>query len=175
MKYLKGLASSSKFEVKDVFGKKIAEYQYDEQAKMNMEKAFAKQLANLRKEWIANASFDVRNPIRWNGDTTERRPLSISDFVNTELIKYSLDNCGRSLPNVIDSLKESQRKALWVAIKTGLFFHKESRKLAQMSARTAELSGYHHGEAILADTIARMAQVFAGSNNVALFYPDGQF
>src|SRR3990167_3360182 len=48
-------------------------------------------------------------------------------------------------------------------------------KVAQFGALVALHSAYHHGEQNLYDTIVRMAQNFPGSNNVSLFYPDGQF
>ena len=39
--------------------------------------------------------------------------VNISGHLDLEHIKYSLDDCGRSLPNVFDGLKESQRKILY--------------------------------------------------------------
>ena len=44
-----------------------------------------------------------------------------------------------------------------------------------MTGYISEHSAYHHGEASLNKTIVGMAQEFVGSNNIALFMPNGQF
>jgi DNA topoisomerase-2 len=48
-------------------------------------------------------------------------------------------------------------------------------KVAQLAGYVSEQTAYHHGEASLHSTIVHMAQNFAGSNNVPLLYPAGQF
>ena len=36
--------------------------------------------------------------------------MDISDYLNIDQIKFSIDDCGRSIPNIFDGLRESQRK-----------------------------------------------------------------
>ena len=58
IKYLKGLGSNSKKEIKDVFGKRVVQFLCDELAIESMEMAFGKD-SDKRKEWIS--SFDPKN------------------------------------------------------------------------------------------------------------------
>jgi len=78
----------------------------------------------------------------------------------------------RSIPNVMDGLKTSQRKILYSAFKRNL---KSEIRVAQFAGYVSEHSGYHHGEASLNDAIVGMAQDFVGSNNMAWLVPQGQF
>jgi DNA topoisomerase-2 len=76
---------------------------------------------------------------------------------------------------LFDGFKESHRKIIYSAFKRGLDYKGESLKVAQFAGYVAEHSNYHHGEQILYDTIIKMAQRFVGSNNVPLFFNDGQY
>jgi DNA topoisomerase-2 len=178
-KYYKGLATTSVKDVPDTFGVKMLEYNMDNDALSNINKAFSEgklagqKYTDIRKEWIAG--YDEDNSNFSLDDTGVTSNMNISDFVNEELIKYSFDNCERSLPSCIDGLKESQRKVLFAFIKRNLTYTGKSVKVAQLSAYTAEHSNYHHGEANLADVIKKMACDYTGSNNIPLFYRDGQF
>ena len=174
VKYYKGLASSTVENAHETYGKKIVEYIYDEEAKENMNKAFLSELTALRKEWVGNYTVE-RAPVAWHGDGVERCSLTLTSFIDNELIKFSRADCARSLPNVMDGLKECQRKTLYVAFKTNQKYSGNSVKVAQFGARVAELSEYHHGENNLSPAIVKMAQNFAGSNNIPLLFRDGQF
>jgi DNA topoisomerase-2 len=79
----------------------------------------------------------------------------------------------RSIPNLCDGLKVSQRKILYACFKKNLF-NKEI-KVAQLSGYVSENASYHHGEASLQGAIINMAQDFVGSNNINLLLPKGQF
>ena len=98
--------------------------------------------------------------------------VSYEDFVNRDLIHFSNYNLERSIPNIVDGLKTSQRKILFSAFKRNL---RSEIRVAQLAGYVSEHSGYHHGEASLNDTIVGMAQDFVGSNNVAWLVPQGQF
>jgi DNA topoisomerase II len=52
-----------------------------------------------------------------NHDTEE---ISIQDFVNKELILFSMADNIRSIPSVVDGLKPGQRKVIWGCIKRNL-------------------------------------------------------
>lgn len=172
-KYYKGLGTTKPEDVPDTFGLKMVEFVSDENAYTNMQKAFHSKHADARKEWLADyspesSSFSL-------DDVGESTQMSISNFVNGELIKFSHADCARSLPNGIDGLKESQRKILYAVKKRKLKYSGTSLKVAQLAGYTAEHSNYHHGEKNLFDTIIGMANEFPGTNNIPLLYRDGMF
>lgn len=98
--------------------------------------------------------------------------IKYSDFVNKELILFSMADLQRSIPSMVDGLKPGQRKILFCSFKRN--FVKEA-KVAQFSGYVSEHSAYHHGEQSLAGTIIGMAQDYVGSNNINLLQPNGQF
>ena len=126
---------------------------------------FHKKKADLRKEWLSGYDRQLRVD-------TKAKDLSLGDFVNKEMIHFSKYDCDRSIPNLMDGLKVSQRKILFSAFKKNLT---QEIKVAQFSGYVSENSGYHHGEASLNGAIVNMAQDFVGSNNIHLFSPNGQF
>ncbi|NDC43018.1 MAG: hypothetical protein EBZ77_15955, partial [Chitinophagia bacterium] len=91
-----------------------------------------------------------------------------NDFINQELIQFSIDDCRRSIPHLFDGFKESHRKVMYSAFKRNLRYSGQTLKVAQFSGYVAEHSGYHHGENNLLDTIIKLAQRFVGSNNVCV-------
>ena len=98
--------------------------------------------------------------------------LSISDFVNKELILFSMADNIRSIPSMVDGFKPGQRKVLFGCFKRKL---KREIKVAQLAGYVAEHSAYHHGEASLLMTIVGLAQAYVGSNNINVLDPNGQF
>ncbi|KAG5564885.1 hypothetical protein RHGRI_000924 [Rhododendron griersonianum] len=98
--------------------------------------------------------------------------IKYSDFVNKELILFSMADLQQSIPSMVDGLKPGQRKILFCSFKCN--FVKEA-KVAQFSGYVSEHSAYHHGEQSLASTIIGMAQDYVGSNNINLLQPNGQF
>lgn len=42
------------------------------------------------------------------------------DFVNKELVQFSIANCQRSIPSMLDGLKPGQRKILFCCFKRNL-------------------------------------------------------
>ena len=176
-KYYKGLGTSNDEEIRETFGKKIIEYVSDEHTDFNVNKVFHVKHANERKTWLSQY-----NPTNLDGVSLEdeneneyNSRMSISDFINTEMIKFSIDDCKRSLPNILDGLKESHRKILYSCILKGLKYSSQTLKVAQLAGYVAEKSNYHHGEQNLFDTITKMANEFPGSNNIPLLFRNGQF
>lgn len=167
VKYYKGLGTSSSQEVKDTFGKKVIRFMYDDKAKHTLNKVFHQKHAAERKQWM-----EEYNPKNYKPVEDE---CPISHFIDHELIRFSIDDCRRNLPNLFDGLKLSQRKILYSVFKKNLSFSGTSMKVAQLAGYVAEVSNYHHGEQCLFDTIIRMTHSFVGSNNVPLLFPDGQF
>ena len=167
VKYYKGLGTSNDQEIKESFGEKVVNMIMDENADENFNLVFHKNLATDRKNWLltldeANYNVPLEN-------------YEISRFFNQDFIKYSIDDCKRSIPNLFDGLKNSQRKILYAVFKKNLQYNAKSLKVAQLAAFTAECSLYHHGEQNLSDTIVKLAHDFVGSNNIPLLFADGQF
>lgn len=171
-KYYKGLGSSKTEDVPDTFGIKMVEFVNDENSSNNMMKVFHKNHADERKDWLSK--YDPNNEISLD-DVGETHQMGMTDFIDGELIKFSISDCKRSIPSGIDGLKESQRKILYAVKKKKLKYSGKSFKVAQLSGYVAEHTNYHHGEQNMYDTITKMAQEFPGSNNIPLLYGDGQF
>lgn len=172
-KYYKGLGTTREEDVPDTFGLKMIEYVNDVDITSNMNKIFHKKYSDARKEWLSEYA-----PERYLFSLDDQKgvcTMTISDFLNGEMIKFSHADCSRSLPNGIDGMKESQRKILYAVRKRNLKFSGSSLKVAQLSGYTAEHSNYHHGEQNLQDTIVNMASGYPGTNNIPLLYPDGGF
>jgi len=176
VKYYKGLGTSTSAEAKEYFGvvgDLTTGYAWDDpQDDTAVELAFKKQMANARKGWI------VENTAR--PQTFERRELSVPlrDFINKELVHFSIADVVRSIPSLVDGLKPSQRKVLFGALKKKAASSSSSSdeiKVSQLSGYVAEVSAYHHGEVSLQGTIINMAQDYVGSNNINLLVPSGQF
>ena len=172
VRYFKGLGTSRDSDIKQDFGKRIVHLVRDDQANEMMQNVFGNEESDFRKQWLQNHKVETEFPTIKDG---EIEFLNVSDFLNKELILYSIDHCKRSIPSVVDGLKESTRKVLYGAFKKNLKFSGESLKVAQFSNYVAEKTNYHHGELNLYDTVIKMAQRFVGSNNIPLFYNDGQF
>jgi DNA topoisomerase-2 len=47
-------------------------------------------------------------------------------------------------------------------------------KVAQLAGHVSEVTCYHHGEQSLQQAIIGMAQIFVGTNNINILYPNGQ-
>jgi DNA topoisomerase-2 len=99
--------------------------------------------------------------------------IAISDFINRELILFSMADNIRSLPSAVDGLKPGLRKIIFACFKRNLV--KGEIKVAQLSGYVAEHSAYHHGEQSLQSSIVGLAQNFVGSNNINMLEPRGQF
>ena len=173
VKYFKGLGTNTNKEVAAVFGKKMIEFVKDDAADQNLNKVFNNKMADKRKEWIEQYDPEKVEEIV---SREQIQTLPISDFLNNEMILFSIDDCSRSIPNIIDGFKESHRKIFHtVANIKKLKYSGKEMKVAQLAGAVAEKTGYHHGESILYDTITKMAQDYVGSNNIPLLYRGGQF
>ncbi|GAV86071.1 DNA_gyraseB domain-containing protein/DNA_topoisoIV domain-containing protein/Toprim domain-containing protein/HATPase_c domain-containing protein [Cephalotus follicularis] len=169
IKYYKGLGTSTSEEGKEYFSnlkKHKKDFIWmDEQDDQAIELAFSKKKIDARKNWLSQ--FEPGTYL----DQTENL-IKYRDFINKELILFSLADLHRSIPSMVDGLKPGQRKILFCAFKRN--FVKEA-KVAQFSGYVSEHSAYHHGEQSLAGTIIAMAQDYVGTNNINLLQPNGQF
>ena len=128
--------------------------------------AFAKQKANERKSWLKNYKPELIL-------NNENKKITFDEFINKDLIHFSNSDNIRSIPNLIDGLKPSQRKILYGSIKRKLY--NQEIKVSQLSGYIAEHTEYHHGENSLQGAIINMAQDYCGSNNLNLLNPNGNF
>ena len=117
VKYYKGLGTSTAKEAKEYFNdldRHQLEFEYiDEEDDSHIDLAFNKKLADKRKEWLAT----------WQeGDFVDHSldHLRYRDFVNKELILFSLADCARSIPSLVDGLKPGQRKIMYACFKRRL-------------------------------------------------------
>lgn len=101
--------------------------------------------------------------------------ITIDNLFNNDVRSFSVYANQRSIPHILDGLKPSQRKALYVLIKRSSSIPETGIKVSQLAAAVAEQSHYHHGEASLEATIVGLAQDYTGSNNLNYFVPLGQF
>jgi DNA topoisomerase II len=165
VKYYKGLGTSTRDEAKDYFSKVNAvKFNYDDNSDESIELAFNKQRADDRKTWLKSYNRTALIPTG--------NKLLYDEFIHKDLIHFSYYNLERSIPNMMDGLKTSQRKILYAAFKRNLT---QEIRVAQFAGYVSEHTGYHHGEASLNETIIGMAQDFMGANNIPWLVPQGQF
>ena len=171
IKYYKGLGTSTGREAQEYFSnierhKIDFEYKNDEDDEcINL--AFNKKKAEDRKNWLMNFNPNDNQNINLDIET-----LSYKDFINKELILFSLYDNQRSIPSLCDGLKPSERKILYGCFLRNL---REEIKVNQLIGYISEHTAYHHGEQSLGLTIVAMSQNFVGSNNINLLLPIGQF
>ena len=167
IKYYKGLGTSTGKEFKEYFeNKKIVSFvSTGETTRDAIDMVFNKKRASDRKTWLE--VYDRKNYL-----DTGKEQVTYEDFISKEMIHFSKYDCERSIPNLMDGLKTSQRKILFTAFKRNLT---NEIKVAQFSGSVSELSCYHHGEQSINGAIVNMAQNFVGSNNINLLEPKGQF
>ena len=167
IKYYKGLGTSTGKEFREYFErKKIVGFEHNGELSDNaIDMVFNKKRADNRKEWLE--VYDRKSYL-----DTSKKSISYEEFINKELIHFSKYDCDRSIPNLMDGLKTSQRKILYCAFKKNLT---SEIKVAQFSGYVSENSCYHHGEASLNGAIVGMAQNYVGSNNINILMPNGQF
>jgi len=167
IKYYKGLGTSDPKEAKKYFidDKKINYFKTDT-CLNTLDLAFNNKRADDRKVWLSKYEIG-KNIIDFDNSA-----LSYTDFINKELIEFSMYDCKRSIPVIYDGLKPSQRKILYCAFKRNLI---KEIKVSQFAGYVSEHGAYHHGEASLLGAIINMAQSFVGHKNINCFIPRGQF
>ncbi len=168
-KYYKGLGTSTTNEAQVYFrdlDKHLKEFDVMKDSEVELiELAFSKKKADERKEWLRQ--FKPGTYL----DHSERE-VSYTNFINKELILFSMADNLRSIPSVVDGLKPGQRKVLFTCFKRNL---KKDMKVVELAGSISGLTAYHHGDASLQGTIVGLAQTFVGSNNLNCLEPSGNF
>lgn len=168
-KYYKGLGTSTNEESESYFrdlDNHLKEFHTmkDEEEKL-IDLAFSKKKADDRKEWLRQFK-----PGTFLDHAAGK--ISYTDFVNKELILFSMADNMRSVPSIVDGLKPGQRKVLFACFKKNL---KKDMKVVELAGFVSGITAYHHGEASLQQTIVGLAQDFVGSNNVNVLEPSGNY
>lgn len=169
IKYYKGLGTSTSKDAKQYFSdlpKHVKSFSpISDPDRELIDLAFNKKKADDRKNWLGE--FVPGTYLDHSASS-----ISITDFINKELILFSMADNVRSIPSVVDGLKQGQRKVLFSCFKRNL---KSEIKVAQLVGYIGEQSAYHHGEQSLCATVVNMAQDYVGSNNINLLLPLGSF
>lgn len=168
-KYYKGLGTSSTEESQEYFNDldkhhKDFEVMKDEEQEL-IELAFSKKKADERKEWLRQ--FKPGTFFDYSVDK-----ITYTDFINKELILFSMADNIRSIPSVIDGFKPTQRKVMYTCFKRNI---RKDMKVVELAGLISGLTAYQHGDVSLQQTIVGLAQSFVGSNNINTLEPAGQF
>jgi len=99
---------------------------------------------------------------------------TITEYLDNDYHEYAtyvIEN--RAIPSVIDGLKPTQRKVVFIANKVWKNGNEKSYKVFQLTGRIAADAHYHHGDSSLNSAIIGMAQKF--KNSMPLLQEIGQF
>lgn len=96
--------------------------------------------------------------------------MKIDQFFQKDFSAFATYSSYRGLAHAIDGLKPSSRKVMCCSKAL-----KEKTKVASLAARVIDNLEYLHGASSLEGVITGMAQNFAGTNNVNLLEPKGDF
>ncbi|KAF2001853.1 type II DNA topoisomerase [Amniculicola lignicola CBS 123094] len=169
-KYYKGLGTSDTrdaqiyFKDLDAHLKKFHTMKEHEEGFIEL--AFSKKKADARKEWLRD--FIPGNHLDLSGESH----ISYDDFVNKELILFSMADNLRSIPSVVDGFKPGQRKVLYTCLRRNL---KKDVKVVDLAGSVSGTTDYAYGDASMQGTIIGLAQNFVGSNNINCLEPSGNF
>ncbi|TVY56465.1 DNA topoisomerase 2, partial [Lachnellula cervina] len=168
-KYFKGLGTSGPEDAQIYFTNLDQHLREFETIKPEEEElfdlAFSKKKVDARKIWLGNFL-----PGTYLDHST--KTLTYDNFVNKELILFSMADNLRSIPSVIDGFKPGQRKVMFACFKRNLV---RDMKVVELGGYVSENTAYHHGEASMYMTIVGLAQNFVGSNNINCLEPSGNF
>lgn len=168
-KYFKGLGTSKTSDAEIYFrdlDRHLKEFHTmkDKEADL-FELAFSKKKADARKEWLREFQ-----PGTYLDLTTPK--ISYDDFVNKELILFSMADNLRSIPSLVDGFKPGQRKIMYTCFKRNL---KKDVKVVDLGGSVSGMTDYAYGDASMQQTIIGLAQNFVGSNNINCLEPSGNF
>jgi len=127
--------------------------------------AFDEKYADDRKVWLSN--YDKNNILEY-----DKTNITYTEFIDGGLKHFSNYDNVRNLPNIMDGLKPSQRKIMYICFEDNI---KKGIKVADLASEVSKRTAYKHGNKSLEDAIISMASDFTGSNNINLLVPDGNF
>ena len=95
--------------------------------------------------------------------------MTITDFLNNELVDYAKYSTIRAIPSYIDGLKNSSRKIIYTALSE----LSKPTKVSVFSGVTQLKTLYLHGD--ISDTVVNLSREFTGTNNLPLLQGSGNF
>jgi DNA topoisomerase-2 len=170
-KYFKGLGTSSAALAKEYF-RHLAEHvvvvvHRGAESSHSLDLAFNKKRSDDRKAFLT--ACDPRAFVDYKQAET-----TVDAFVTSELLpQYALASVVRAIPSVVDGFKEALRKCFHGA--RILKIPSGGISVANAAGEIASKTKYHHRATALEDTLIGMAADYAGTPNVNLFLPLGQF
>jgi len=169
-KYYKGLGTSDTRDAETYFSDldkhlKTFHTMQDKEVEL-IDLAFSKKKADDRKQWLQK--FVPGTFLDMSG----KEKISYDDFINKELILFSMADNFRSIPSLVDGFKPGQRKILYTALRRNL---KKDIKVVELAGQVMGQTAYAYGETSLQQTIVGLAQTFVGSNNINVLEPSGNF
>lgn len=168
--YFKGLGTSSSAMAKDYFRElsrnTIVLRHTGSACGDALDLAFNRKRADDRRSFLSS-QCDPRAFVPYaEAETT------LSTFVTDELLpQYALSTLRRAIPS-LDGFKEATRKVFFGVRVLNL---REGISVANVAGKIAARTAYHHRGTSLEDTIIGMAANYAGTSNVNLLVPLGQF
>lgn len=166
--YYKGLGTSDPEESKEYFrslAQHLLPFEWDTDKNHDrIDMIFRTKRSDERKKWMLE--IEPKEVEKYE------TPTQISSFLDNEMITFSLSDNIRSIPDIYDGLKPSQRKILHTALKKNII---KKYGVASLGGIVKSETKYHHGEVSLEQGIVNMAQDFVGSNNISLLVPKGAF
>lgn len=169
-KYYKGLGTSTPQDAQQYFSnldKHLKEFHTMQENEANLiDLAFSKKRADERKAWLG----EFKPGTYLDHGAVDK--ITYDDFVNKELILFSMADNIRSIPSMVDGLKPGQRKVLFTCFKRNL---QKDVKVVELAGSCSEMTAYAHGDTSLQQTIVGLAQTFVGSNNLNCLEPSGNF
>ncbi|TKX21256.1 DNA topoisomerase-like protein 2 [Elsinoe australis] len=169
-KYFKGLGTNETTDAEIYFAdldKHLKEFHtMQEHEHQLIDLAFSKKKADERKMWLQN--FVPGTYLDMSG--TDK--ITYDDFINKELILFSMADNQRSIPSLVDGFKPGQRKVLYTCFRLNL---KKDQKVVSLAGSIMSLTAYSYGDTSLQQTIVGLAQNFVGSNNINTLEPSGNF
>ncbi len=165
IKWLKGLASSDNNDAK----------RYMQNIMGNSKRIKLLEADKPFLEQMFGKDSDPRKDLLMNKLPTEldytRSEYDVSELLHSEYLDYMFYSLKRAIPNMIDGLKDVNRKIVFSAkqLKQGV-----EMKVSNFASSVMEQTDYHHGPVSIEDAVANMSQCYTGANNFALLNSHSQ-
>lgn len=102
----------------------------------------------------------------------QNNDIKITEFFEKNYCDYGSYDNYRKIASVIDGLKPSARKCIYIILRDNI---KEMFKVQNLMTRVSQKTNYIHGANSLYGVIVGLAQNFVGTNNIPLLQRKGNF
>ena len=169
--YSKGLGTASKKDViNDAKNPRITTYTFDGDDIEAMDMMFSPKRADERKEVILASIGDPLDELEYDSEP-------MLNFLAREFMEFMILTIDRHIPDILCGLKDVQRKVVWCCYAIMGKKRGESKqvKMTTLVGDVIARTAYAHGNKSVADAATVLGRTFAGSNNINLLAPDGQY